>query len=186
MDAETTTWPLRCSTNASTWCWVLTTRNLCQNSRLGHTVAKPRSFWATPKSSRFRGFRLVNSGATTSLSLVYGRHGTGWEGCEPTLQFPENWQTFPEPRLKRHGWQDVDKVSQCPVFLCSGSSRGTTSRSHVNCQNYSFIKELDKQQMKIHLLFIQCKSLSFNSSTIAYFYSFYIFVVYIYMLGQFL
>lgn len=43
---------------------------LCQNSRLGHTVAQPRSFLATPKSSKFRGFRLVNSGATASFSLV--------------------------------------------------------------------------------------------------------------------
>lgn len=43
---------------------------LCQNSRLGHTVAQPRSFLATPKSSRFRGFRLMNSGATASFSFV--------------------------------------------------------------------------------------------------------------------
>lgn len=43
---------------------------LCQNSRLGHTVAQPRSFRATPKSSRFRGFRLMNSGVTASFSLV--------------------------------------------------------------------------------------------------------------------
>jgi hypothetical protein len=41
---------------------------LCQNSREGHTVPQPRSFRATPKSSRFRGFRLVNSGATASFS----------------------------------------------------------------------------------------------------------------------
>ena len=40
---------------------------LCQNSREGHTVPQPRSFLATAKSSRFRGFRLVNSGATASF-----------------------------------------------------------------------------------------------------------------------
>lgn len=33
MDAETTTWPLRCSTRASTWCWVLITRNLSEMRR---------------------------------------------------------------------------------------------------------------------------------------------------------
>lgn len=41
---------------------------LCQNSREGHTVRQPRSFLATDRSSRFRGFRLVNSGATASFS----------------------------------------------------------------------------------------------------------------------
>lgn len=41
--------------------------HLCQNSREGHTVPQPRSFLATAKSSRFRGFRLVNSGATASF-----------------------------------------------------------------------------------------------------------------------
>lgn len=44
------------------------TNYLCQNSREGHTVPQPRSFLATAKSSRFRGFRLVNSGATASFS----------------------------------------------------------------------------------------------------------------------
>lgn len=50
--------------------WSITSRlnYLCQNSRDGHTVPQPRSFLATAKSSKFRGFRLVNSGATASFS----------------------------------------------------------------------------------------------------------------------
>lgn len=41
---------------------------LCQNSREGQVVPQPRSFLATPRSSRLRGFRLVNSGATAAFS----------------------------------------------------------------------------------------------------------------------
>lgn len=63
---------------------------LCQNSREGHTVPQPRSFLARAKSSRFRGFRLVNSGATASFS------GGSTAGFTSGLELVENAAT-PHP-----------------------------------------------------------------------------------------